>query len=181
MSPESVGESTTVGQRMHKSDYNLRPFQFSLRTFIIAVLSSGLCIALLLSAVLGEGGVFVAPYRLLGEFTLTMFVTPVVFAAPIIAICAFIWLVRFPSRPFTVWISLALLAFGLLHLFTMEAASKFYAVVQILAPTLFTLSLLGFVEIRIRRLPNHLPTVCFVFGLAIIYWHFTLTLAAVMG
>ena len=53
--------------------------------------------AILVPAGLAEGGVFGAPYRLLGESTLMAFVTPSLVLSPILAICLVVWLVRYEN------------------------------------------------------------------------------------
>ncbi len=140
-----------------------------------------LVVALLLTAVISDGGVFFVPYHLLGEASLITLITPSVFLAPVLAICFAVWLVRFSKRPVSACVCVVVVSFGVLHLVTTGFSTEFYNLVRILAPASFVLGLTSFAEIAIRKTPNHFPTACFAFALSTVYWVFTVGLTSVVG
>ena len=101
--------------------------------------------------------------------------------APILAICIIVCLALFGERPVAVCICLAIVAFGVLDLFTMGFSQEFYNLVQVLAPASFISALVGFAEIAIRKTEKHFLTACFALGLSLAYWIFTVGLTAVVG
>lgn len=157
------------------------PIRFSLRSFIIGCISVSFCLTLFIQAALAEGGLFFAPYHLLGESVLMGLIIPCLLLAPIFAICLIVWLVSCPESPITVRICFALVAFGVMHLLGMGFCQEFYFLVQVLAPTSFIFAMVGFGEIAIRKNGEHIPTTCYAIGLSLTYWIFTVGLTAVVG
>ncbi len=166
---------------MQESIPEVGPFQYSLRSFFVVVVAIFLAIAILLPASIGNGGLFVAPYRLFGETILLKFVMLSVFGIPILAIGLTFQVIRNRPSPVSTIPFLVLFGFGVLNCFSWGSSSDFYSAVQFLAPALFVLSIVCMVEVAVRRMNEHILTASFVFGLAITYWHCMLTVAAVVG
>ena len=162
-------------------DGETKPLQFSLRSFLICCIFSSLALAVLIPAALGEGGVFVAPYRLLGDSALMALINPSALLAPVLAIAFIVFLFRNPNPPISLFVCGATVAIGVILLFAAGFSSGFYHTIQFLAPSSFLFALFGIAEVLIRRLNGHIPTAVCAFCLSLAYWTFMLGLASVVG